>query len=136
MKDVMIQLAALWAARSLSGRLGDSLRATDSVILKEIIAGETAIPITQELLLIFSVLLLVPIVMFVLSVTLKDKANRWANIGVGIFFVGFDLLFVISIVLAPIGSALYDTFLGFVYPVFTGLVVLRAWKWPRNAEVN
>lgn len=76
MKDVMIQLAALWAARSLSGRLGDSLRATDSVILKEIIAGETAIPITQELLLIFSVLLLVPIVMFVLSVTLKDKANR------------------------------------------------------------
>ena len=130
-EDVQIKLSALWAARMLSGFLGDVLRASDSVLLKQIIAGETAIPVTREFLFVIAIILVIPIVMVFLSLTLEYKANRWANIILGIFFVGFDLFFLIS-VLGPLESPAYDIFLAFVYPVFTGLVVWHAWKWPKQ----
>ena len=136
MVDVKIKLSALWAARMLTGLQGDTLRSSDAVSLKELIAGETAVPVTRELLLVFAILFVIPIFMVFLSVALKDKANRRANIILGIFFVGFDLLFLILILFILPASAAYDIFLAFVYPVFTGLVVWHAWKWPKQERVE
>ncbi|MFQ5758281.1 MAG: DUF6326 family protein [Candidatus Bathyarchaeia archaeon] len=39
--------------------------------------------LTPELLLRYAILLLIPLVMAVLSLTLKDSTNRWANIILG-----------------------------------------------------
>jgi len=130
MKDVQIKLSALWAARMLSGLQGDSTRLHDPVALKELVAGTTAVPVTNELLLAMSIIFAVPIFMSFLSLTLKDKANRWANRSIGIFFVAFDLIF-LGLVLFQ-GSFSYETFWSFVYPVFTALVVWYAWKWPKQ----
>jgi hypothetical protein len=130
MKDVKIELSALWAARMLSGLQGDSTRLHDPVALKALLAGTSAVRVTNELLLAMSVIFAVPILMSVLSLTLKDKPNRWANRSIGIFFVAFDLIFLGWVLFQ--GSFSYETFWSFVYPVFTALVVWYAWKWPKQ----
>jgi len=44
--------------------------------------------IGPEILLLWGILLLVPLIMAFLSLTLKDSINRWANIIVGIVWIG------------------------------------------------
>ena len=131
-EDVMIKLSALWVARMLAGFLGDVLRFFEPGILEQIIAGDVdGMQMTQELLLGGAIIMVLPIFMSFLSLTLKYKANRWANMGIGIFFVGFDLNFLIS--LFPMASSpAYEIFLGIVYLVFPALIVWYAWKWPKQ----
>lgn len=127
--DVRIILSALWAARMLSGLQGDSTRFHDPVALKELVAGTSAVPVTNELLLVMSIIFAVPIFMSFLSLTLKDKANRRANRSVGIFFVAFDLIFLgLALFLWPFSA--YETFWSTIYLACTSLVVWYAWKWP------
>jgi hypothetical protein len=133
LKDVKIKLSALWAARMLSGLQGDSTRLHDPVALKELVAGTSAVPVTNELLFVMSMIFAVPIFMSFLSLTLKDRANRWANLCIGIFFVVFDLVFLgLALFLWPFSA--YETFWSIMYLVFTTLVVWYAWKWPEQEE--
>ncbi len=129
--DVRIILSALWAARMLSGLQGDSTRFHDPAALKELLAGSSTVPVTQGLLLVMSILFAVPIMMSFLSLTLKDKANRWANRSLGIFFALFDLVF-LGLVLFVWPFSAYETVWSFVYFVFTASVVWYAWKWPQQ----
>jgi hypothetical protein len=128
MEPLKVKLSALWAARMLSGLQGDSTRLHDPEALKELIAGTTAVRVTNELLLIMSFIFAIPILMSFLSLTLKDEANRWANRGTGTFFVLFDLVFLVLLVW-PFS---YETVWAVMYLVFTALVAWYAWKWPRN----
>jgi hypothetical protein len=131
MKDVKIKLSALWAARMLSGLQGDSTRFHDPVALNKLVAGTSAVPVTNELLLVMSIIFAVPILMSFLSLTLKDKTNRWANRSLGVFFFAFDLIFLgLSLFLWPFSA--YETFWSIVYLVLTALVVWYAWKWPKQ----
>lgn len=129
MVDVRIILSALWVARMLSSLQGDSTRFHDPVALKELVAGTTEITVTNEMLLVLSIILAVPIFMSFLSLTLKDKANRWANLIIGVFFVVWELVFLIFVYLQ--GPA-YEIFWGNAYLVFAALVVWYAWKWPKQ----
>jgi hypothetical protein len=128
MVDVRIILSALWVARMLSGLQGDVVRFMAPGMLEEFIAGATPVPVTNELILVMSIIFFVPIFMSFLSLTLKDKANRWANRSIGIFFVGYDLIFLILFWQSPA----YEIFWSIVYLVFTALVVWYAWKWPKQ----
>ena len=131
MVDVRIILSALWAARMLSGLQGDVVRFMAPGMLEEMITGVTDVPVTNELLVVMSIIFVVPIFMSFLSLTLKDKANRWANRSIGIFFVAFDLIFLsLSLFLWPFSA--YEIFWSIVYLVFTALVVWYAWKWPKQ----
>jgi signal transduction histidine kinase len=84
-------------------------------------------PVTQGSLLSASILMMIPAVMVFLSLTLKPKVNRWANIILGVLytFVNISLLigetwvFYISFVVVEIALTL--------------LIVGYAWKW-RNPE--
>jgi hypothetical protein len=129
--NVRIILSALWAARMLSGLQGDSTRFHDPVALKALVAGTSAVPVTNELLLVMSILFAVPILMSFLSLTLKNKTNRWANRIIGTFFFVFDLIFLgLALFLWPFSA--YETFWSIVYLAFTALIVWYAWKWPRQ----
>ena len=129
MVGVRIILSALWVARMLSGLQGDSARLHDPVALKELVAGTTEITVTNEMLLVLSIILAVPIFMSFLSLTLKDKANRWANLIIGVFFVVWELVFLIFVYLQ---DPAYEIFWGIAYLVFAALVVWYAWKWPKQ----
>ena len=129
MVDVRIILSGLWVARMLSSLQGDSTRFHDPVALKELVAGTTEITVTNEMLLVLSIILAVPIFMSFLSLTLKDKANRWANLIIGVFFVVWELVFLIFVYLQ---DPAYEIFWGIAYLVFVALVVWYAWKWPKQ----
>jgi len=127
--NVKIILSAAWAARMLASLQGDVVRFMGPGILEDMIAGTSDVPITNELILGMSILMAVPIFMSFLSLTLPYKTNRWANIIIGIFFVGFEIVF--------LGSSLflwhspsYEIFWAIVYLVFAVLVVWYAWTWP------
>ncbi|MGD2158318.1 MAG: hypothetical protein PVG14_07025 [Anaerolineales bacterium] len=120
MLDTRIILSGLWAAVMLTYLLGDVLRIFAGHATPGEISG--TVP-TQGMWLFIAALMLIPIVMLVLSLTLKHPAIRWANIIVPIFFVVFNLLGFSGY---P-GS--YDRFLLIVSFVFNGLTIWYAWKW-------
>ena len=127
--DVRIILSGLWVARMLSGLQGDSTRLHDPVALKELVEGTTEVTVTNELLLVMSMIMAVPIFMSFLSLTLRDKVNRRANLITGVFFVVWELVFLISVYSQ---DPAYEVFWGIAYLVFALLVVWYAWKWPRQ----
>jgi hypothetical protein len=65
----------------------------------------------------------IPVVMLFLSLTLKYKANRWANIIIAMIFV---ILNIVGLPSYPWG---YDKFLIIVGLVFNVLIIWCAWKW-------
>jgi hypothetical protein len=129
--DVRIILSALWAARMLSGLQGDVVRFMQPGMLEEMIAGTTAVTVTNELILVMSMIMSVPIFMSVLSLTLKEKANRLTNLSVGIFFVAFDFVFLCLTIFVWSFSAT-ETFWAITYLVLTSLVVWFAWRLPKK----
>ena len=119
MVDTRIVLSSLWVATMLTYLLGDVLRIfAGDVTLGEIEGVEAA----QGAWMGIAVLMLIPIVMLVLTLTLKYPAIRWANIIVAIFLVVFNLFGL------PYPGA-YDNFLIVVSFVFNALTVWYAWKW-------
>ena len=120
MEDVEIILSASWAALMLTYLLGDVLRIYSGDYKEGKIGG---IQVTQNLWLGIAVLMVIPVVMFFLSLTLNNPVNRWANIIVAIFFLGFNLLGL------PGYPSAYDRFLIIVGLGFNVLTVWYAWTW-------
>jgi putative exporter of polyketide antibiotics len=120
MVDTRIILSALWVATMLTYLLGDVLRIFSGDYESGKIAG--GFDPTQGMWLLIAVIMLIPIVMVVLTLTLRYPAIRWINIIVAIFLVIFNLFGL------PYKGA-YDNFLILVSFVFNGLTVWYAWQW-------
>jgi len=125
--DVRIILAVLWVAEVLSSLNGDTYRLSDPVTLKSMLENTGSIVSTPELLLVMSIIFVVPILMSVLTLTLKSSVSRWANRIIGILYAMITLAFcVLGFVLR---SAVYEIVWATAQLVFTLLVVWYAWKW-------
>jgi hypothetical protein len=120
MLDMRIILSGLWIALMLTYLLGDVIRIFVGDFKPGAIQGVT---ITQAMGLGIAVLMVIPIVMVVLSLTLEQPVNRWANIIVAIFFFGFNLIGL------PSYPGAYDKFLIVVGLVFNILTIGYAWNW-------
>lgn len=120
MENTRVILAGLWTAVMLTYLLGDVLRifAGDAVPGK-LAGGAEATPIMW---LVIAVIMLVPIVMLVLSLTLPYPAIRWVSIIATILVIVFNLFGL------PYPGA-YDNFLIVVSFVFNALTIWYAWKW-------
>ena len=70
----------------------------------------------------------VPLVMAVLSLTLKDSANRWANFVLGIVFTILNIVHLTEHLAEP--SADMILLIGSTI-VVTGLIAWFAWRWPK-----
>ena len=99
--------------------LGDVLRIFSGDFKPGELSGVQATP---GMYLGVAVLMVIPIFMIFLSLTLNQPINRWVNIAVALFFVGFNLLGL------PYPGA-YDNFLIMVSFVFNALTVWYAWRW-------
>ena len=124
-EDVQIKLSGLWVAAMFSWVYGDLLRlySGDYKAGEEITGNVMSM---DTLWMISAITMIIPAVMVFLSLTLKYKANRWANIIIGIFYTAYNLMGL------PTYSSAYDRFLIFVSIVFTALIVWYAWKWPKQ----
>ena len=67
------------------------------------------------------------ILMVFLSLSLKPKANRWANIIVGIL----QILVVLGSLFIG-GAWVYYMFASIIEVVLLSLIVWYAWKWPKQ----
>ena len=120
MADIQIKLSALWVVLMLTYLLGDVLR----IFSGDFKAGEIGgIKPTQAMWLGIAALMVIPVIMAFLSLTLNDLVNRWANIGVAIFFFIFNLIGL------PTYPSAYDKFLIVVGLVFNALTIWYAWNW-------
>ncbi|MCE7946631.1 MAG: hypothetical protein DYG88_04295 [Chloroflexi bacterium CFX4] len=100
--------------------LGDVLR----IFSGDFVAGEIeGKKVTQAMWLGIAVLMLIPILMIILSLTLDYPLNRWVNI---IVAAG---LFVFNLFGLPTYPSAYDKFLIIVGLVFNGLTIGYAWNW-------
>jgi len=131
MLDVRIILSVLWIARLLSGLQGDTYRLSDPVALQSILANNGAVLVTNELLLVMSIIFVVPTFMSFLTLILKYPAVRWVNLAIGLFLAVFDLVFLV-LALLQWRSTGYEIVWSIAYLVFTTLIVWYAWRWPKQ----
>ncbi|MFQ6088691.1 MAG: DUF6326 family protein [Candidatus Methanofastidiosia archaeon] len=128
--NVKIKLSALWVTLMFFYLYADVLAFYQPGHIEDVISGEVVgIQINQVFLLGAAILMAIPSVMVFLSLTLKAKWNRWANIIVGIFHAGVLL----TTMLVPVETDetwAYGIFYIIVEAVFIALIVWYAWKWP------
>jgi hypothetical protein len=115
-----ITLSGLWVALMLTYLLGDVLRIYAGDFEAGNIGGMEG---SQAVWMAAAVMMLIPIVMLVLSLTLERPASRWANI------ILAALLFVFNAVGLPGYPGLYDKFLIAVGLVINLITIWFAWKW-------
>jgi Sec-independent protein secretion pathway component TatC len=122
--DMKMKLSTLWIFVMFNMVFADIVGFMNPGALEEIITGAVRIEITQELLLVFSILLEIPIAMIVLSRILQYGANRWANIVAAVI----TILFVIG------GGSAYLSYLFFatVEVACMLLIIWYAWNWHKQ----
>ena len=129
MEDVKVKLAVLWLFTAGIMSANTILYFVVPGVIDEIRAGEiVGMQAGAELILGMAIVYFwVPLVMAVLSVTLKDKANHWVNIILGVFyafFIIFELTMNVTTVAYP-----YAILMDVSVLVAAALIVWYAWKW-------
>lgn len=128
-----VRLSVLWLMAMVSDVASVLLYIMNPAVLESIIEtgavdGEA---VTPEALLVGAVIYMIMLVMAFLSLTLKDKVNRWSNVVVGAVFLVLWVVSLIEFLAAPSGSQILLVILGII--IF-GLIVWYAYKWPKKTE--
>ena len=118
MEDVKIKLQTLWIFATFNYIYADVLTLFDKTV---------ATNLSQGSLLGAAILVETAIVMVLLSRILPYKANRWANIIVGVINT---LAVLISLTVAT--PALYYLFFAVIEIATTSFIVWYAWNWVSN----
>lgn len=127
MEETKIKLSGIWVALMLTYLLGDVLR----IFSGDFGAGEIGgMQVSQALYLGMAAIMVIPIFMVFLSLTLKHKANRRANIIAALFFFLFNLVGL------PTYPSAYDQFLIVVGLGFNLLTAWYAWNWALTTSQN
>lgn len=124
--DLKAKLSTLWIVVMFNMVFADIVGFMNPGALEDIMTGAVGFEITQEVLLVFSILLEIPIAMILLSRILKDSVNRWANIIAGVI----TILFVIG------GGSAYLSYIFFatIEVACLLLIIWSAWHWPLHKK--
>jgi hypothetical protein len=87
--SIKVKISTLWIVVMLTMLSADIIGFMNPGDLQKILSGNVGIQITQELLLLFSIMMEIPIAMIFLSRVLKGRLNRWANIVAGVITIVF-----------------------------------------------
>ena len=119
------RIAVLWVFMAVAM----SAHAVLSFMGREAVEEMWEMEMGQGMMLFMALFWLVPMVMAVLSLTLKDSANRWANFILGIVFTILNIVHLTEHFAPP--SACQILIIGSTV-VVTGLIAWFAWKWPKQ----
>ena len=126
--SVKMKLSALWIALMLLYIYADIFHLFMPGLIQKMMDGFMGpFPVTQGSLLAASILMMIPAVMVFLSLTLKHKVNRWANIILGVLYTLVNISNLIG------ETWVHYLFLCVVEIGLTVLIVGYAWMW-RNPE--
>ena len=122
--SVRLKMSALWIAVLFLFAYGDIFGFFKPGQIEDVIAGEVSgIKITQAFLLGTSVYVAAATVMVFLSLVLRPRVNRWANIVL-------PPLYIVSIVISAIGEWAFFLLLSIVESALLLLIIWYAWTWP------
>ena len=129
MNDLRIKLAVFWFFIAGAMLANTILYFVVPGVIDELRAGEiVGMQAGADLILGMAIVYFwVPLVMAVVSLTLKDKANRWINIILGAFyadFVLFELTMNVTTVAYP-----YAILMDVSVIAVAALIAWNAWKW-------
>lgn len=129
--SVRVKLAALWVAVMCCYIYGDIFSLFLPSRLQNLLNGQSGVgATTPTALLSFAVLMSIPALTIYFTVALKAAFSRWLNIAAGTFFTGIMILIGISTVSE---SMMFYTYLAAVEVLLTSLIVIHAWRWPRES---
>jgi hypothetical protein len=126
---VKIKLSALWVTMMLLYIYADILSLFRPGVVEEILDGRMGpFPATQASLLAAAILMTIPAIMVFLTLVLKPKVSRWANITAGVLYT-----------LVNVGNLIGETwayylFFGIVEVLLALLIVRYAWMWSKQEE--
>jgi hypothetical protein len=129
--NVKLKLAAFWTAATFCYLYGDYFELYTPEKVTGLLSGDHVLN-SPSALFIASLIMVIPPLMVVASLTLKPKANRVLNILFGAFFTLMMLLIAFGS-LTPWYS--FYVFLALVEALLTAAVVWNAWKWPKESDV-
>jgi len=127
--NVKMKLSALWVALMLLYIYADILSLFKAGAIEKMMEGFMGpFPVTQASLLSATILMIIPAVMVFLSLAMKAKVNRWANIILGVLFTFVSISNLI-------GETSWIFYIAFVVVeiALTLLIVGYAWRW-RNPD--
>ena len=125
LKDRKVVLSLLWIFVTLNYIYCDVMSLMDSTLLSQYLTGNfEQFKITESFLLGAALLMEIPIIMVLLSRTLRYKANRWANIVAG------SIKTIVMILSMFVGTpTLYYLFFGTIEIACTTFIIWYAWNW-------
>lgn len=132
--NIKLKLALLWAALMSLYIYADYFNLMVPGKLKQMMDSQTPVgPTTPGLLITFSLLLIVPAIMIVLSIFLQPFINKWLNILFGLLYSIISILIIIS----GMGDS-WETFFvlyNVIELIVLSTIIWQSWKWP-VASVN
>jgi len=127
-----IKISVLWLFYVVALVAYITLAGFEPGALQQVMEGKIdGTKITPELMLLLAILFLAPLVMAVLSLTLKDKANRWTNTIMGTAFVIIQLVALSETVAQPSAWMILMEISKLIAPA---LIVWYAYKWSKQKE--
>ena len=129
--NVKIKLSALWASLMFLYIYADYFEMKAPGVIEKMTNLETPMgPVTPNLLVIFSVILIIPSLMIFLSIFLKASFNKWLNVIVA----GLWSLMSILLLTSLIGNEWHTFYVLYqaVELVVFGLIIRTALTWPKD----
>lgn len=129
MEEAKTKLAVFWLFIAGTMSANTVLYFVVPGVIDELRAGEiVGMQAGAELILGMAIAYFwVPLVMAVVSLTLKDKANRWANIILGAFYAVF-IIFELTMNVTTVAYS-YAILMDVSVFVVAVLIAWNAWKW-------
>jgi len=126
-----MRFSVLWLLWLVTDLCTGMLLLMEPNVIDEIRAGELlGMEIGSEMLLLGAVIYLIPLLMVVLSLTLKGSTNRWTNLILGAVYAFLGLGEIIEYLMVPLVA--YRILMTLVKIVFPALIIWYAWKWPKK----
>ena len=133
MEEMRVKLSTLWIFAMFNYIYADIMSLMKAENLEAFLTGYVgSMQITDQFLLSAAILMETAIVMVLISRILGYRANRWANIIVGILHT----VSVAASMFVGSGPGLYYMFFGTIEVACTLYIVWSAWKWSNQLTVG
>jgi len=127
-----VKISVLWIFTVVAFLADMTVSLMEPGMIQQVMSGVIeGMQMGPEILLLLAILFLIPLIMAFLSLTLKDSANRWTNIILGVVYAGFWLIGFIEGLAQPSAHVIL---LEGAIVVAAALIVWYAWKWPKQVS--
>lgn len=121
--DVRIKISALWVMLMICYLYNDFFSLFTPGAIQEMLDGNMGpFPVTQVSLIMATILMVIPILMIYLSLVLKSKPNRIANVIVSV-------LYILVMIASLIGEWWFYILMGIVEIIINLIIIYLAYRW-------